>query len=705
MDMSFEVGEAENRLGEAIVRARDSLRRRWRTFLALVVLVCAAGTVWVMMMDPRYEAVARLRLDPARDPMVDAVQERQALSPEAIQTEVSMLNSTDLGLDVVKRLNLRSDPRFRSGVRGDLNASDIDKAIAAKLLSNLEVSRRPLTYIIDVKYLSGDPSEAARIANAFMDSYFDRKLSSSTGTAARQAEFLRVQLKDIGSEARQAEAEVAQYRSAAGIVVKGTGNQSGLIVDEQIGPLSSQIAMAESAAAAAEATYAAALQQQSTAGVDSVPDVRNSPVIADLRRARADILRNIGENNTRYGEKHPESVRSREQLAVVDGQIQAEAQRIVSSLGSDARTARARLNSLRSKMASLEAERRAAGRASVVADSLQSEASAKRAAYDRMSQMAATTSQAARNPMVQAEIVDRARVPSFPVSPNRPLLLTLVLLTSLAAGTGTIAVRELLTPGLRTAEQIETKLGLPLLTAIPKVAGSKLTRETLLQPSASPFSEALRIAKAVLLPKATTSFPKVIAFPSALPGEGKSTTALAFAGVMAASGCKTLLLECDLRRAALRPILEMEIEAPGLVEVLSGQADVSEAIIPSGAEHLDLLLVRKPHFTASDLFGSGAMEGLLDQLKSQYELIVLDVPPLVGLADSRLLTVLADINVLVIQWERTPEKALISAMSSLRADGSNVAGALYTMADASSDVVGGLYYRRRYLGYYQSAEV
>lgn len=705
MDMAFEVGEAENRLGDAIIWARDTLRRRWRMFLALFGVVCVSGTIWVLMMNPTYEATARLRLDPARDPMVKEAREMQlSLSPEAIQTEVSMLNSAELSMEVAKRLNLRSDRKFLDGLPAGLNDSQIDAAIVKKLRRNLVVSRRVLTYIIDVKYLSGDPAEAARIANAFMDAYFDRKLSMSTGTAARQAEFFREQLQDIDSDARQAEAELANYRSAAGIVVDGSGRASGAVVDEQITPLSGQIALAESAAAAAKAAYSAALQQQNSAGIDSVSEVQDSQVITDLRRNRAEILGSLGEINTRYGDKHPESVRAREQLQVVDQQIQAEAQRIVASLRSDALAAEARVNSLRSRMASLEAQRKSVARASVVADGLEGNATAKRAALDRISELAQTSAQAARNPMVQAEVVERATIPSQPVSPNRPLFLALVLLGSLATGTGGIVLRELLAPGLRSEADLKDKLGLPMLAAIPQVPNSDLAREMLLKPSASPYSEALRITRAMLMRGRDPAMPRVIAFPSALPGEGKSTTALAFAGLLAASHCKTLLLECDVRRAALRPMLGMETEAPGLVEVLGGQADVNEAIVPSEAEYLDLLLVREPHFSATDMFGSKDMERLLQELKSRYDVIVLDVPPLVGLADSRFLTRLADTNVLIVQWEKTPVSAVRSAVSSLREDEANVAGVIYTMADSSSEVVGGLYYRSKYKGYYQTAQ-
>ncbi len=98
------------------------------------------------------------------------------------------------------------------------------------------------------------------------------------------------------------------------------------------------------------------------------------------------------------------------------------------------------------------------------------------------------------------------------------------------------------------------------------------------------------------------------------------------------------------------------------------------------------------------------MEALLDQLKQRYDVIVLDLPPLLGLADGRSLAVLADTNVLVVQWEQTPTKAVESAVSSLRADGANMEGAIYTMVDISAEVVSGLYYLDKYSNYYKSTD-
>ena len=159
-----------------------------------------------------------------------------------------------------------------------------------------------------------------------------------------------------------------------------------------------------------------------------------------------------------------------------------------------------------------------------------------------------------------------------------------------------------------------------------------------------------------------------------------------------------------MRRAALRSQVKHQPKGVGLVEVLHGEADIDSAISQGDVDNLDHLLVTSPYFSSEDLFGGGVMERLLTQLRGRYEKIVLDLPPLVGLADGRFLAVLADATALVIRWDSTPAQAAASAVGWLKADGANTVGAIFTMVDSSAEAIGGLYYSKKYAGYYQAAE-
>ncbi len=709
MEIVHETDGQEGRLSDLVNIIRDTIRRRWLTLVLVTVTIFALCAAFIFFLTPQYESQARVRIDPSRNPLAGSAQADQtSLNPEAIETEVAAISSLDLAREVVKRLNLDRDPEFtkalseRAGTQA-LSQSDRLNITAQAVQRNLTVGRDKLTYLIGIKFSSRDPLKAAQIANGFAQAYVETKVGSKLNTAERQAEWFEQRLNALGAEVRAADERVAQYRANSGLSDGTSGGAGATIVDQQVGPLSSQLATAESDAAAARAALNAAGSQAARGGIDSVGDVRSSLVITDLRRQRADTLRAIGEVSARYGEKHPESLKLRDQLTTIDSQIDAEAKRVMGSLQASAVAADARAASLRGTMGNLESGRARNTRASVMAESLEREAAAKRTAYEKLSQMSIDTTQAARNSISQAVIVDSAQASRKPAFPNKPLFLSLAAVIALAAGFGTIATQEMLVSGLRSVDDIETLLGIPMLAAVPKVGKLERPADLLLEKPTSLFAESLRIARAAILGVHSAETYKVIAITSALPSEGKTTTALAFARTLAINGSHTLLLDCDVRRAALREIVGNPSTGPGLLEVLNGEATADQAITRGDIDGLDHLLVRTPYFSSGDLFGDGHMKDILDALRTRYDKIILDLPPLIGLADGRFLAAMADATALAVRWNSTPPQAAASAVSWLKSDGANPVGVIYTMVDTSSEVIGGLYYSKKYSAYYQQA--
>ncbi len=698
----------EGRMADLLLTIREVVRRRWITLALVTATVFGLGVALMLLMTPQYEATARVRIDPSQNPLSTNAQADQAnLNPEAIETEVTVLSSLDLAREVVRRLKLVSDPEFTKTLSALPNAAKLGQVeretiVAQTVLGKISVGRENLTYILAIRGKSSDPLKAARIVNTFADAYLETKAGYKVDTAQRQGTWLQTQLDDLGEQLKQADAAVAAYRARTGISVGPEGSTTGTIVDQQVAPLSSSLAIAESEAAAARANLSAAQQQIASGGLDAVSEVRNSPVIADLRRQRAEVLRSMGEVQARYGDKHPESLRVRDQLTSVDTQIREEANRVIGSLRAEAVAADARSGSLRRSLGTLESKRAGNTRAAVTADSLERDATAKREAYQRLSEMSLNNTQAAQNRSAQAVIVDRAQPPSYPSSPNKPLITALSLIIGMMAGAGTVAVQEMLGTGMRTIGQLERALGIPVLAAIPNVAKMRNPADLLMERPTSLFAESLRIARASILGVKSSAVTQVIALTSALPSEGKTTTALAFARTLATNGSRTLLLECDVRRAAMRAIMPEAPNAPGIVEILHGKATLAEGIQHSIVPGLDQLLVTEPYFSSEDMFGGGAMERMLNQLRTQYDHIVLDLPPLVGLADGRFLAVLADVTVLIVRWDNTPASAAAAALNLLRGDAANPIGSIYTMVDASAEAIGGLYYSKKYGTYYQS---
>jgi len=709
METRQEAEEYEARLADVVSVIRDTVRRRWLMLLAVAGAIFVAAVVLVSLMTPQYVATAKVRLDPSRNPLANTAQQTRAeLTPEAIQTELTAIRSADLARSIVKNKGLANDPEFAGALNQSpgqalANSDNRDAMVANAVLNGLTVSREQTTYVLNVSYKSKNPIVAADLANAFAQGYIESRTNKRLDTAREQNSWFQERLSELGTEASVAASKAAEFRARAGIVESsGLNNAGGTIADQQVAPLSGTLASAESDAAAARAKLQATRAQVAQGGLDAVSEVLNSAVIGDLRRQRAQVERSKGEVEARYGERHPESIRVRDQLTQIDAQIQAEARRIVGSLKANADAAEARVGSLRRSLSQLEGERERSVRAATVADGLESEAAAKRALYDKMSQLSLDSMQAASVSIAQAEIVDKARPPAKPSSPNKPLLYSLAFIFALAAGGVTIGAQEMLSGGFRSVEDLEAKLGLPVLAVVPKIPKMKVPADLMLERPTSMFAEAYRIARTAILGARGEAGVKVIAITSSLPSEGKTTSAVAFARTLAIANSRTLLLECDVRRAAVREIVKSGTPRTGLVELLHGEAGLDESIQPGDVPNLDQILVVSPYFSAENLFGEGRMEKLLDAVRDRYDYIVLDLPPLMGLADGRYLAVLADATALVVKWNSTPVSAVTSAINWLRNDGGNPIGTIYTQVDPSAHAVGGLYYySKQYAGYYQ----
>lgn len=709
MEITKDHAGYEESLSDLVLSIRNTLAFRWKLMLAIAAAIFLAGTAVVMTMTPRYAATARVQIDPSRDPLAKADSARNpSLSPESIETEVSIINSLDIAQKVIDKLHLQNDPELTAALgdaaKGAGSSPEYRAALARALQKRVSASREKLTYIIGIEAKSVDPVKAAEIANAYADLYLQSKINSATGSARNQVDWFRSRLDKLEGEVRDADTRVARYRAAAGIVTGSDDKAAavGTVTDEQVGPLSSQIATAEASMASAHARLSAAQRQAASGGLESVSEVRNSPVVAELRRQRAELLRNIGDIQARYGEKHPENLRIRGQLDTIDRQIREEGGRVLGSLRSDAAAADAQVASLQGSMNRLESKRSQSMQASVEADSLEREAEAKRAEYDRLSQMMLERTQVAQNSLAQAEVVSRATPPQFPSQPNKPLLMGLSLLLGLVVGAGTITVQEMMSVGVRNGSDVMDKLGIPLLGTIPKLGKSDNPIDVFTRHPTSHFSESFRVARASLMGLRSDRPLRTIAISSSLPSEGKTTTAMATAQTFAKSGEKTIFLECDVRRAMATTLLGLEHgKVAGIVQYLHNSVSLEEVIRPSGIDNLDQILVSEPYFSSEDLFSTPRFKELLDELGRRYERIILDLPPLIGLADSRLLASMADGLVLIIKWDGTPLKAIQNCMHSLRSDGTNVLGAVLTMVDNRSEAMGNLYYSKKYTSYYQ----
>ena len=694
-------GHGPAKLGDVVATLKAMLRRRGRMLLLVSLGILATALIAIYFLPSRYVAVSRIRIDPSLNPMARD-QGQGPINAEAMETEAGLMSSRAVALAVVQKLHLDRDPEYARSLLGRPVSRD---QVVTKVMKNVSVNRDQLSYIIALAFKSKDAAKSALVANTFADTYLTMRAHTEVTTSGQQADFFRERLAELARQVNDADSKLAAYRAGTGLTGDGNG---GTVVDQQISTLSGQLAAAEADAAGARSNAAVAQGQVKTGNVDAVAGVQGSNVIRDLRNQRADIVRNLGEVQGRYGPKHPESIRVHQQLDNVDQQIRDEGQRVVGSLQAQARADDAQVASLRAAMSGLEGARARNTRASADAERLERDAASARAQFDKMSAMSLESTQASHAAIAQAQIVDRAQPPATPNPPGKPLLAGLAVLASLGCGVALVLALEMLQGGLRTIGDVERRLGLPVLASVPEEgrrgmfggAARGSPADLIGASGATIYSESIRNLRASLIGVRQTSGIRVIGFTSALPGEGKTTTALAFARMLAVNGARVLLVDCDLRNSRFAGGFEVG-PGKGLIEALRGQTPLKSTVVADRIKGLDILPVSKTLFISRDIFSVATVDNLLENGRALYDFVVMDLPPVLGVADARLLAAMADTNVFVVRWGSTQLQAASLALSSLQADGVSMQGVVYTMVDPASEAIGGLYYSQNSARYYR----
>ena len=303
---------------------------------------------------------------------------------------------------------------------------------------------------------------------------------------------------------------------------------------------------------------------------------------------------------------------------------------------------------MRASLGRIKGEKSRNAEAAAFADSYDRDAKAKQVAYEELAHKLEEVTQAQHNQMPTGVIVERAVTPSLPTFPNIPLFAALGLVLGMLVGFATILVRELFNPNVRFAEDLTSATGAHFIVSVPKMTKKMLGRgganlalaDLILARPVSAYSEAFRTIRSTILlnqPKP----PQLIAVVSALPSEGKSTVATSLARIMAANNDKVIIVDCDLRRGTVAKIAGID-PAVGLVEVLNGKTSWRDAVITHTESGLDMLPVASTRFTTSDLFSGKAMHDLIEQLRAEYQFVILDTPPVLAVSDSRVIASQAD---------------------------------------------------------------
>jgi len=678
-----------------------AFRRRLGLFTIAFVVTLALVVVYLLVTPPRYTGTARVTID-AR--AVKTVPDQQTpvvaqLPPGtgSVDTEVQVIQSRRVVERVIERLHLDKDPEFvrgQPGLRGRIIkafssifapvlATSRHEEVIDAVAASLSPERYLTTGAIDINFNDTDPVKAQRIANAFAQAYLDDQVDAKVRESQRAAMGVLAQVDKMRRQADDDFAKVQSYKIAHNLLDVGAET----LTEQEISAYNQSVAAAKAEADGDLANLHTA-QEQLAAGSngEDVGEALDSRVVVELRSQRATLSAKLADLQAHYGPKYPDLAQARQQLAAVDSEVQAEIQRNISNLAAKATVSQKRLASLEGTLTQAKGTLAGNNAAMIGLQNLTRAATVSQSIYEAYLDRYKETAAQAAAQVPDAEIVSLSDLPENPSFPIWWLFLGLGGVAGVLFGCATVLVAELVDTRLTSAEDIEQRFGRPYLGGIPLLSSVSKTKQlsatdAVVKEPLSPYSEALRslrVAVSFALPGAE---PSVVLITSALPQEGKTTVALGLARTSALQGVSTVLVDCDVRRRGVTKSLKIDAHRPGLLQVLSGEAALTDALVldePSGAMVLPITGHMRP---ADQLLSGEAMDQLLLVLRDRFHTVLLDAAPVVPIAVTRILASKADAVVLACRWRKTSEADFRTALRLLPRDQVRLAGVVLTKID------------------------
>jgi exopolysaccharide transport family protein len=735
-----ELQPQESALGEYL---RVLIKRKW-TVLACLVSIFAVVAIASLKMTPIYEESGSIEINKPDSGLVNFSNSPSfnvdSYDPTELETEVMILQSDLLALQVVKELNLDRRPDFGGKTPALPSTLDLapdplqaDSARTSALIGgfrgNLKVSLSPNTHIIKVSFRSPDKELTANVVNTLMNTYTENNFKSRFDSTMQASDWLSKQLVDLQMKVETSQEKLVRYQKEHEIL--GIDEKQNIITSK-LDELNKALTAAESDRMAKESVYrlvqagdadsiVSAISATNALDASGATSQTPSNLLEALRTKEADLKIQAAEIGTQFGPAYPKLAQINNQLKEIDTQLLAETKKVVGKIRGQYMAALQRENMLHDALEKQKQEANKLNESAIQYSILKRDLESYRQLYEGLMEKMKEAGVSAGLKSNNFRIVDVARVPTAPIEPNIPRNLAFAFVLGLTSGVGLAFLLEGVDNTVRTTEQAQMISGLPPLGMIP--LGSRSAREgtsakrlviatskeavelvTQVRPQ-SQMAESYRALRTSLLLSNLGAPPKVIMITSALPQEGKTTTSINCAVVLAQKGIRVLLIDADLRRPSIHKTLGMGPRS-GLSNVLTGSATLQQTITRSTIlPNLSILPAGTPPPNPAELLASTNMRDVLEELRGQYDHIVVDTPPSLSVTDAVVLSPRADAIVLVIRSGQTTKQALRRARDVLAQVNAKVSGVLLNAVDLSSPDYYYYYeYQSRYSHYYRDGE-
>jgi polysaccharide biosynthesis transport protein len=664
------------------LRALEVLQKRWRLSAVFALVVFLTVVCVTYLTTPIYEATARIEIDPSGE-VFSLDGNSGSNDSEYLQTQAQVLQSDGVALDVIRKLHLDQNPDLVGETKPGESPADVapdaggsgmpltakEKLALKSFQGRLQVKRDTSSRLVLASFSSQSPQLAALVANTTAQLFIEDTFQSRHNAIMKSSEWLSRQLDDIRSKMETSSKALADFQASIG-VADVDGDKS--TYTEHMGELSRQFTQAES-----ERIQLEALLKNIQGNPDSLPEVRNNPVVQQLSQKLAEERAELSQSMVVYGSNHPVVKKLQSHVDELQSQMDGQKHAIVNSIRASYAAAQARERLMAAEMKGTTKELGQMSRYTALKKEVQTDVDLYNSLYAKIKEAGI----AAASKSANIRLVDPAMVPDTPKSPRRVLNLCVGLLAAIFGGVVLAFVREELDNKLRSPEDIRRWIGNSNVSIIPvigeaerqeagvawpkRVVGylpSPTTDDTrtnsfFLERPNSPEGEAVQALYASIMLSWPGSPPQALLIASGFPAEGKTTVALNLSYALAKQGT-TCLVDADLRKGRLARAFNLN-GGHGLSEVLTRSATVDSVLLEvHGLPNLSIMPAGILKENAGQLICSETMRQAMQELRQRFQFVVIDSAPILPFVDGRAISTLVDAVILVGRAGVTTRQAM-----------------------------------------------
>jgi succinoglycan biosynthesis transport protein ExoP len=712
---------------ESVTGFMSALRQQRKTLIAVIVIIPLCAWFTLQRTVPLYTAAGSLIYEPSSYKLreLESILRQDPTTEGMMASQAEILQSLHIAQRVAERGNLFSNPEFNAALRppghlgtllltlrwllgmetdappddpvyGPTLDQTRDKTLLA-VKDRLHAAPVRFSHVIEVSFIASDPIVAAAAVNNAMDTYIKDQYYAKHKLVESATSLLEKEAADLRRQVRGLEERTAAYRAEHAM----SQGMHAATNNEEITHLAEDLVKAQTERGAASARLDAA---RGRAGAEAQAAV--APSVLQMRTQLDQLAGQMQAQRTRLGSAHPDVQSLNRQFA--DGQraVNAEVGRVVAATQAEQRAATDRVTELEGLLNKAKTTAQSAEKAQIPLNAMTRDLDAARGQLQAVLERIQQTAQQAVVESSEAHEISQAIAPDHPTSPRTMITMTGSVAAAIFLGLVLVHILQLTDTTLHSGDQLRRLTGKPCLALLPQVGKRALRNLTVhdyvVRRPLTMFAEQVRALRAGL--SLDIDHPQIVTITAARPAEGKSLLTLALGRSAQLSGERVLLVECDLRQGAFQHRLGGRL-SPGLTDVLRGELDWREALQDDPLTGMKFIAGGKSGDDVLGLFLSDEIRQFLAEAREDYDLILLDAPPVEAMTEARVAAALADGTLMCVRWRSTQTKTLMHALELLHDAHAKIIGTVLTRVDANVHLRSGHadagVYHRRYKAYFR----